>query len=256
MDRELFNLIYAFDGNGILLYILITTLTAGLLSFFIGLERQLRGKAAGVRTHALLSIGCSLLMTISVWVIRIADGSVEILPGGVVGTGGMLNYDTSRIASAVVTGIGFIGGGVIFKEKFDVRGLTTAGTLWVCSAIGLACGAGFVCEAAIVTAVTLFTLFLLDQVVYLIERRCPSVMVEVKAGYPIVERVRDLAERNGMIFKEARVLSCDGNGTKVNILFAYRTKPQTLQYLCGQIAADPDVLSAALTTKTQTAETK
>ena len=255
MDKELLKLVYAFSGNGILLYILITTLTAGLLSFLIGLERQLRGEAAGIRTHALLSIGCSLLMTISVWVIRIADGSIDIMHGGMQEIGTSLNYDTSRIAAAVVTGIGFLGGGVIIKEKFDVRGLTTAGTLWVCSAIGLACGAGFVCEAAIVTAVTLFTLFLLDQVVYLIERRCPSVMVEVKAGYPIVERVRDLAERNGMIFKEARVLSCDGNGTKVNILFAYRTKPQTLQYLCGQIAADPDVLSAALTKEPNGKET-
>lgn len=250
MDRALLHLVYAFGGYGILLYILVTTLIAGLLSFLIGLERQLRGEAAGIRTHALLSIGCSLLMTISVWAIRIADGSIEIAHGAMQEIDTSLNYDTSRIAAAVVTGIGFLGGGVIIKDKFDVKGLATAGKLWICAAIGLCCGAGFVMEAVIATAVTIFTLLLLGRLLAVIDSKCPSVTVHAKAGYPVVERMRDFAERNGMVFRFANIFACDDGGTKARITFAYRTDPMMLRYLCEQFSEDENILSAEPTKKT------
>ena len=133
MDKWILDLIFAFDGKGIILYVLITCVIACVLACFIGLERQLRGEAAGVRTHALLAIGCSLLMTISVYAIRIVDANLSFVPGEL-----SISYDTSRIASGVVTGIGFLGGGVILKDRLNVRGLSTASTLWICAAIGLA----------------------------------------------------------------------------------------------------------------------
>ena len=83
IERWLLHLIYEYHGYGILLYVLITNSLAGVLSFCIGLERQLRGEPAGVRTHAILAMGSSLLMTISIWAIRMADGSIDIVMGTV-----------------------------------------------------------------------------------------------------------------------------------------------------------------------------
>ncbi len=155
IDRQFLHLINEWHGNGILLYVLITTSIAGVLSALIGLERQLQGEAAGIRTHALIAIASSLLMTISIWAIRMAEGNMDIVLG-TINTG--LNYDTSRIAAAAVTGIGFLGGGVIIKERFSVRGLATAATLWICTSIGLACGSGFILGAIITTAIVLVVL--------------------------------------------------------------------------------------------------
>ena len=81
MNQTLLRMIYVYHGRGIVLYLLITTLSAGALASLIGLERQLKGEAAGVRTHTLLAISSSFLMTISIWVIRMADGSLDILQG-------------------------------------------------------------------------------------------------------------------------------------------------------------------------------
>ena len=133
MDKWILSLAFSGEGIGIVWYVLITGAIAGVLSFFIGLERQLRGEVAGVRTHALLAIGCSLLMTISFYAIHLVDKNAFFADDEI-----GISYDASRIAAGVVTGIGFLGGGVIIKDRLSVRGLSTASTLWICAAIGLA----------------------------------------------------------------------------------------------------------------------
>lgn len=95
---------------------------AGLLGGAIGFEREFRAKEAGVRTHFIVALGCALFMIISQYAF---SGQ----------------YDHSRVAAQVVSGIGFIGAGVIIFQKNMVRGITTAAGLWVAAAIGLACGA-------------------------------------------------------------------------------------------------------------------
>ena len=96
---------------------------AGLLGGAIGFEREFRAKEAGVRTHFIVALGSALFMLISQYAF---SGQ----------------YDHSRVAAQVVSGIGFIGAGVIIFQKNVVRGITTAAGLWVAAAIGLACGAG------------------------------------------------------------------------------------------------------------------
>lgn len=103
---------------------------AFVLSSVIGVERELRQKSAGLRTHALVGVGTTLFMEVSKY------GFADVLPAGHVG------WDPSRIAAQVVSGIGFIGGGLIFVRKDTVRGLTTAAVVWLTCAIGMACGAG------------------------------------------------------------------------------------------------------------------
>src|SRR2546430_13381915 len=106
----------------------------------IGLERELREREAGIRTHLLVSLGSALFTIVS------AYGFHEFLTSGA----SVVRADPTRIAAQIVTGIGFLGAGAIIREGLSVRGLTTAATLWVVAAIGMACGAGWY-WAALVT---------------------------------------------------------------------------------------------------------
>jgi putative Mg2+ transporter-C (MgtC) family protein len=110
------------------------------LSTLIGLEREWRQKSAGLRTHTLVGVGAALFMLIS----KYGFGDV-LVPGRTV-------LDPSRIAAQVVSGIGFIGGGLIFVRGDIVRGLTTAAIVWVTAAVGMACGAGLALLACATTA--------------------------------------------------------------------------------------------------------
>src|ERR1700683_1274287 len=110
------------------------------LSALIGLEREIRNKSAGLRTYTLVGFAAALIMLVSKY------GFAGVLsPERVV-------LDPSRIAAQIVTGIGFIGGGLIFVRRDSVRGLTTAAIVWLTAAIGMACGAGLPVLALVVTA--------------------------------------------------------------------------------------------------------
>jgi putative Mg2+ transporter-C (MgtC) family protein len=110
------------------------------LSTLIGLEREIRQKAAGLRTHTLVGTGAALFLLVSKYGFNdvIVDGKVIL--------------DPSRVAAGIVAGIGFIGGGLIFVRQDSVRGLTTAAIVWVTAAIGMACGAGLLLLAVVATA--------------------------------------------------------------------------------------------------------
>ena len=112
--------------------------TAFVLGTLIGIERQRRQRMAGLRTNALVCVGAALFVTLT----------------------GLTQGETTRIAGQVVTGIGFLGAGVIMREGLNVRGLNTAATLWCAAAVGVLAGMGFILEAMIgaatVTAVHLF----------------------------------------------------------------------------------------------------
>jgi putative Mg2+ transporter-C (MgtC) family protein len=129
--------------------LLLRPLAALLAGALVGLERSYRGRAAGLRTYALVSLGSALLITL-------AD---ELSRGPAGGLG-----DSTRVIQGIVTGIGFLGAGVIVKEGFSVRGLTTAASIWVISAVGVVIGAGFYVLGAIGTALTLALLSILRTV--------------------------------------------------------------------------------------------
>lgn len=118
-------------------------LAACLLGGLIGLERELRHKASGLRTNMLLCLGCALFTILS-----------ALLAGE--GT-----PDKSRIASNIVQGIGFLGAGIILHTRDRVVGLTSAATVFVIAAIGMACGAGLYLEATLATVITLLALTLI-----------------------------------------------------------------------------------------------
>lgn len=127
---------------------LVAALVAGGL---IGLERSYRGRAAGFRTHALVCIASSLLMLVTVY---------ESLWFQYATSGARVAIDPTRLAQGIMTGIGFLGAGVIVKEGLSVRGLTTAASIWVTAAIGILTGIGFYFAAGLGTVLTLGTLSL------------------------------------------------------------------------------------------------
>jgi putative Mg2+ transporter-C (MgtC) family protein len=128
-------------------------LAAALLGGLIGLERDIHGRAAGLRTNLLVCLGAALFMLVSLAV----AGSGE-LPAG-----GGLRSDPGRIAAQVITGIGFLGAGAIIKAGFSVHGLTTAACLWLTAGIGMAAGAGYFELAFVVTGIGLASLLTLNR---------------------------------------------------------------------------------------------
>src|SRR5438874_1344404 len=125
-----------------------------VLGAIVGAERESREHSAGLRTNALVALGASLFTVVSAYGFRDLIGTLHV------------QLDPSRIASYVVAGIGFLGAGTIFlqRDKEKVKGLTTAATIWIVAAIGLACGAGLLLEAVAGTFMALIVLVLLHYV--------------------------------------------------------------------------------------------
>lgn len=130
---------------------MLISLFAGLL---LGLERQMHRQPAGLKTHILICTGSTLLMIVSL----ILSGGINVLSGVDIKVG-----DPGRLAAQVVSGIGFLGGGAIIRQGFNIRGLTTAATIWVTSAIGLAIGMGAYQPAGIALVCVLVTLFVMER---------------------------------------------------------------------------------------------
>ncbi len=128
------------------LTILLRILVAAFCGGLIGMEREIHGCVAGLRTHILVCTGSALFMITSL-LVAVKYGHVGV-------------FDPSRIAAGVVTGIGFLGAGAIIRYGASVRGLTTAASIWAVAAIGLAVGAGIYEAAGIATVVCLSILFL------------------------------------------------------------------------------------------------
>src|SRR5436309_5608364 len=127
----------------------------------IGFERSYHGRPAGFRTHALVCTASSLLMLVTVYEahwMRAASALVQL--------------DPTRMAQGIMTGIGFLGAGVIMKEGLSVRGLTTAASIWITAAIGILAGVGFYVAVACATLLTLGTLSTFRWV----ERRMPTLL--------------------------------------------------------------------------------
>ena len=157
---------------------------AAVLGAAVGAEREFRERQAGLRTHLVVSVGSALFTIVS------AYGFTEFGP----------HVDPTRIAAQIVTGIGFLGAGAIIRQGLSVRGLTTAATLWLVAAIGMAAGAGYWQAAVIATVGALFTLWPLRILAYKVMIRfrpaLNRLLVQVPAGgspVPIIEAI----ERQG-----------------------------------------------------------
>lgn len=133
--------------------IFIRILSALLLGFAIGLEREMTNKYAGLRTNILVCLGACIFTIISIYGFPTFAQGDNVIISQATGV-----RDTARIAAQVVTGIGFIGAGTVFRHGATIFGLTTAATLWIAASIGMACGAGLYPVAILGTIFSIITL--------------------------------------------------------------------------------------------------
>jgi putative Mg2+ transporter-C (MgtC) family protein len=172
-----------------------------LLAALIGLEREIRQKSAGLRTHTLVGVGAGLFMLISKY------GFTDVLvPGRVV-------LDPSRVAAQIVTGVGFLGAGLIFVRSDAVRGLTTAAGVWITAAVGAAAAAGLPVLAVVTTVIYFVVAVGFPQLSRRLPRSATAVSV-LRVRYPdgrgILRRVLQVATARG--FAINRVSAESGPG--------------------------------------------
>lgn len=233
IDQWFIDLAGKFEGFGLLLYVLITVIISAILSALIGLERYRKGENAGMRTHALLAVGCSFLMTISLWLVPM------ILPD-------TAKYDFGRIAAATISGVGFLGAGVIIKDKFTVKGLSTATTLWICAAIGLATGAGFILESILATCITMLVVFIRNRLIIGVDRNAPHVVVEAKESCAVINVINSVCNKNSLNLKNVDISEIKDGKIIAKAYFPYHSNKLLLDYFVLEIKKEEDVTSAYL----------
>ena len=202
---------------------------AVVLGVLVGLERAMHGKNAGLRTHALVALGAAVFTLVGALVTTIGPG------------------DPTRIAAQVVSGIGFLGGGLIFVRQDVVRGLTTAASIWVAAAIGVACGAGQPALAALSTALHMAVTFGLPPLVRRLDPSPRNVYLfhlEYQVGTGLLRDVLSTCTARGWRveeFTEHRAAAAHG-GALVEIAMSGTTDPADL---VEQLLALPGSMSAS-----------
>ncbi|MDY7099951.1 MAG: MgtC/SapB family protein [Actinomycetota bacterium] len=189
---------------GIELDIVVRLVTAFVLGAVVGLEREAGDQPAGLRTHIAVTVGAALFGVIS------TEGFTAFDRPRADST---LQADVTRVASQVVVGVGFLGAGMIFRQRSQVRNLTTAASVWVAAAIGLAVGVGLVAVAAATTLLIAFSLVLLKPVRDYIGRhsaRSRRVSFRLAPGADPTDFLRRLEGRDDLDLKDVMYEKADG----------------------------------------------
>ena len=211
--------------------LVVRILVAAVLGGAIGLERELTGQSAGLRTHISIALGAVLFSVASAYsftefIQPREDSNYQV--------------DVTRIASNIVTGVGFLGGGAIIKHGGSVTGLTTAASIWVTAAVGLAVGLGSYLAAAMTTFILVFVLVALRGPRQFLQRRAASkqtVVIELRPDADPGEIVNALFELPGISIKSVSVLDGDSERRMVRA----EAKGAQLHVRMAQLAERPDV---------------
>lgn len=158
----------------------IALLLAVILCGVIGIEREWRGRSAGLRTHLLVGVGSCLVMIISIY------GFPAVFSG---------HRDVARLAAQIITGVGFLGAGVIMHRNGGVRGLTTAGTIWAVMAIGIACGSFNFILAVAGTLIIFIVLTVFKAVEAKLNKKNPIIILSVPSEEPALAKILAIAEK-------------------------------------------------------------
>jgi len=190
------------------------------LSFLIGIERQYRRRIIGLRTIILVSLGSFLFVSMSFFV---------------------RDTDVTRIAAQVVSGIGFLGAGVIIKNGFKVSGLTTAATLWCCAAIGVLCASGALFQAILGTLVILFANIVLRYINRLVNNFSYNlhavleyevdIKMENDLGLEVKRFINDYIDKNKNINLELSKFSINNGKNNYNLKIELSVKKTNHEYI-------------------------
>lgn len=209
---------------------ILTHLTTALVAGgVIGLERSFHGRPAGFRTHTLVCLASSLLMLVTLY-------QWQWLPGVPLDT---VRTDPTRMAQGIMTGIGFLGAGVIFKEGLSIRGLTTAASIWITAAIGILLGIGFYAPAIIATIFTFGILSLFRW----IEAKLPS--------HYYAQHFICFNRNNVMPEPELRTFLAQNGFTVANMSYRASDEHNTFEYRMVIRTNNPENLSSLAVTLRQ-----
>ncbi len=185
---------------------------AAILGGVIGIEREVKNRPAGFRTHVLVTLGSTLIMLISI------DGFYVLGSQAKVG-------DPYRLAAQVVSGIGFLGAGTIMRNGNNINGLTTAASLWVSAGIGLAIGTGYYLGAIVATVIVLTTLMAMGLNDGLIKKKYKNLELVTDNRAGIVKEISMLFERHHVLIKDMSLTSGDyeEDDSVIDIIFLLQT---------------------------------
>lgn len=197
-----------------------------IIGMIVGLEREFQGKPAGLRTNILMCVGSCLIMIISLKVAR-ESGNIA---------------DPGRIAAQVVTGVGFLCAGTIMRSRFSISGLTTAATIWVLSALGLASGAGYYTLALLGTVAIVVVLILIRYLEsYIISRRTTvKIHVEMDKSSMAPSMVNEQIQKRNIPREDLRYQSEE---RKLITIFEYTASKKELDKLIRKLSSIEGVIS-------------
>ena len=193
--------------------LLVRLLVACICGCVIGVERSFRQKEAGIRTHVILALASALIMVVSKY------GFFDL-------AGTNMNADGSRIASNIVTGISFLGAGVIFVRGGSIKGLTTAAGIWATAGIGMALGAGMYTIGICSTAGMILIQLLLHKIMPFSENMETNIItIKISEGSQVLEEITDELTKAGIMVTGIRYKKQDNGITKAEL--TVRTKKNT-----------------------------
>lgn len=202
MDNIIIDSIRSVPYVGDILLLLFEVLLAIAFSSGIGYQREKRGHGAGLRTHIMVALGACLIMQVSVYAPSF---------------NGATTRDPARLGAQVVSGIGFLGAGTIIQNGTNIRGLTTAATIWLCGGIGLACGSGYFSAALITALIAMIALILLSRFEKYITRKAPKIIIVTGEEPHNFKEILDAADHYGIAVKDIRSDQLKGKKPKFRI---------------------------------------
>jgi putative Mg2+ transporter-C (MgtC) family protein len=210
---------YCWWGN--LILITLSLIFATVYGGIIGYQREINGHAAGFRTHILIALGSALIMIISNYGYSFTGG-------------GTTTRDSMRLAAAGVTGIGFLGAGSIIQNGFNIKGLTTAASIWVTMAIGMCCGAGSFVVGTIGTILAILCLATFRKLEVFASKKNCNVLLVVQEDVPVLTNLLDIANKLQVTVKDISsniVIRGDKKYLRVVFKIASTDKNQVQNYL-------------------------
>lgn len=235
---ELFNSYWGRDEIVTNFVIFLNLAGSLILGMMLGLERTIRGRAAGLKTYGLVA-AASCAMTVF-------TGYSPYWFGGTL----PLDFypDPTRVIQGIVTGVGFLGAGVIMKDGFSITGLSTAASIWMCSAIGILVGVGFYGAGISLTIISVLTMVILEKIEkFLPQKTSYAVQLIFKEGYePSEKELREKSLKKGYIISESGINVSMKNG---QIIWKYNTSTvpkrsvQSITEISSELRQHPEIIA-------------
>ena len=205
---------------GNLILVIVALILSVVLCGIIGVEREKRGRSAGLRTHLLVGVGSCIIMIISIYGFPAIFGEKR---------------DVARLAAQIITGVGFLGAGAIIHHNSGIKGLTTAGTIWIVMAIGIACGSFNFIIAIIATIIVMVVLISVRKFEVKINSKKPFIALVAPAGDSLLEKILDVSKRyNCSVQSLSTELIEDEKGRRLECTYQAifdDSEPKILEYI-------------------------